>query len=283
MPTDVASHFSSLAFAFSPVVFLFFAAGLYSDIKRSQKKNQTHRRKERAKPRTPHLHFYTHTHFRYINYGCSSDRKDRSQVKHLISFLLACRGTLKYVASLKNVLNARFRRMLSGNRFPFWKQVKTIYADRDKSPWNGARGLFRFSQKKEREEAYEKQASSHPLPWAPHPTCVSKWREQTPKINRWSQTRFFTSFLIPLEKHKEKGKRVCVQCVGRPGVCMCMCRALVKCLRFMLDIPHGVKSPGRAGAGSVTRQRAWTAQSLIRTTPCTRGGSGRAQCLGILL
>lgn len=29
----------------------------------------------------------------------------------------------------------RFKRTLSGNRFPFWKQVKTIYADRDKSPW----------------------------------------------------------------------------------------------------------------------------------------------------
>lgn len=30
---------------------------------------------------------------------------------------------------------------------------------------------------------------------------------------------------------------------------MCTCRALVKCLRFMLDIPHGVKSPGRDGRG----------------------------------
>lgn len=75
------------------------------------------------------------------------------------------------------------------------------------------------ARKKEREEAYEKQASSHPLPWALHPTCVSKWREQTPKINRWSQTRFFTSFLIPLEKHKEKREKgVCAVC--RPSRCV---------------------------------------------------------------
>lgn len=47
--------------------------------------------------------------------------------------------------------------------------------------------------------------------------------------------------------------------------------------------PHsptvGTLAPGRAA----TRQRAWTAQSLIRTAPCIRGGSGHAQCLGILL
>lgn len=47
--------------------------------------------------------------------------------------------------------------------------------------------------------------------------------------------------------------------------------------------PHsptvGTLAPGRAA----TRQQAWTAQSLIRTAPCIRGGSGHAQCLDILL
>lgn len=37
------------------------------------------------------------------------------------------------------------------------------------------------------------------------------------------------------------------------------------------------------GVAPVTHRRAWTAQSLIRTAPYIRGGSGHAQCLGILL
>lgn len=149
---------------------------------------------------------------RYINYRCSSDREDRSQVKHSFDFVFSWLvGDFKICGFLLKCLKRQIQANAPREWFPFWKRVKTIYADRDKSPWDRTRGLFRFSQKKEREEAYEKQASSHPLPWAPHPTCVSKWREQTPKINRWSQTQSFASFLIPLEKHKEK-RGVCVQC-----------------------------------------------------------------------
>jgi len=184
--------------------------------------------------------------------------------------------------------------------FPLWKRVKTIYADCDKSPWDrsgkvrvDSSGSVRERKRaRERSEIKQVSSSSHPLPWAPNPTCVSKRREQTPKINHWSQTQSITSssptkkITRGKKKKKKKGESVCVcvcvQCVVRPGVCMC--RALLKCLRFMLDIPHGVTSP-RAGwaQGSATRQQAWTAQSLIRTTPCTRGGSGHGQCLGILL
>lgn len=47
--------------------------------------------------------------------------------------------------------------------------------------------------------------------------------------------------------------------------------------------PHSPTVGTLAPGGAATRQRAWTAQSLIRTAPCIRGGSGHAQCLGILL
>lgn len=93
------------------------------------------------------------------------------------------------------------------------------------------RGLFRFSRREKESEGKsvrEKQvsSSSHPLPWAPNPTCVSKRREQTPKINRWSQTQSITSSPTKKKKKtltkKKRGKvgKVCVQCVVRPGVCV---------------------------------------------------------------
>lgn len=47
--------------------------------------------------------------------------------------------------------------------------------------------------------------------------------------------------------------------------------------------PHSPTVGTLAPGAAATRQRAWTAQSLIQTAPCIRGGSGRAQCLGILL
>lgn len=47
--------------------------------------------------------------------------------------------------------------------------------------------------------------------------------------------------------------------------------------------PHSPTVGTLAPGGAATRQRAWTAQSLIQTAPCIRGGSGLAQCLGILL
>lgn len=57
--------------------------------------------------------------------------------------------------------------MLSGNRFPLWKRVKTIYADRDKSPWDRSRIVCMDSSGSARKIEYEKQASTHLLILSP--------------------------------------------------------------------------------------------------------------------
>ncbi len=136
---------------------------------------------------------------------------------------------------------------------------------------------------RESEGAFGKNKCLHLLilPWAPSPTCVSKRREQTPKINRLSQTQSTTSSPTTEIITTKKGKSVCVQCVVRPGVYV---QGTAKVSQIYAWHSPRCELPRVGWArGSATHQRAWTAQSLIQTTPCTMGGSGRGQCLGILL
>ncbi len=72
-----------------------------------------------------------------------------------------------------------------------------------------------------------------------------------------------------------------MQCVVRPGVYV---QGTAKVSQIYAWHSPRCELPRVGWArGSATHQRAWTAQSLIQTTPCTMGGSGRGQCLGILL
>ncbi len=81
------------------------------------------------------------------------------------------------------------------------------------------------ARERERGIVREKQvsSSSHPLPWAPSPTCVSKRREQTPKINRLSQTQSITSSPTTEIITTKKGKSVCAVCCSSRCVCAGHC------------------------------------------------------------
>lgn len=163
------------------------------------------------------------------------------------------------------------RYTLSGNLFFFFflrrfgnesKQFMLIMTNRHGTVLERNAWTLQVQSERERERgSVRKNKCLHLLilsPGAPNPTCVSKRREQTPK-NKPLESNPVHYQLLPhgkkIKNHKEKKKIkkgekcvcVCVQCVVRPGVCMC--RALLKCLRFMLDIPHGVTSPGRGGRG----------------------------------
>lgn len=92
------------------------------------------------------------------------------------------------------------------------------------------------------------------------------------KENRWSKPWEATPPALPLDKSW--------------AACCLVHSRFVRGHQYkvsQIPPPHsptvGALAPGR----DATRQRAWTAQSLIQTAPYIRGGSGHAQCLGILL
>lgn len=148
------------------------------------------------------------------------------------------------------------------------------------------------SNEREREREKKKKTKNkclHLLVLSPglriQPVSV-KGGNKPPKINRWSPTQSII-IISPTKKKilQEKKKGGKCMCVCRPSRCVCICVCVYVQGTAKVSQIEARHSPrcGIGAQGNATRQRASTAQSLIRTTPCTKGGNVRGQCLGILL
>ncbi len=154
---DSTSH-SSVSLFLSHFVF-FFVRCWFDIPKRKKKKIQVHREEE-----TNHVFFYVDFFWCYNNCWNSSDNGlfDRNFLFHVPGLKRACVFLFRWIPGECSL----------GIVFPFWKRVKTIYADRDKSPWDRSwkrtHGLFRFSQReKESEGAFGKNKCLHLLILSP--------------------------------------------------------------------------------------------------------------------
>ncbi len=154
---DSTSHSSSISLFLSHFVF-FFVRCWFDIPKKEGKKIQVHREEE-----TNHVFFYVDFFWCYNNCWNSSDNRlfDRNFLFHGLGLKRACVFLFRWIPG----------ECYLGIVFPFWKRVKTIYADRDKSPWDRSRkrthGLFRFSQRERARERSGKTSvfifSSSPL------------------------------------------------------------------------------------------------------------------------